>query len=177
MILLLAAAAALAQAAPLTVAEARASMVGRWEGKLEYRDYQADAWFGLPMKVDIRDAGDGVTQIRTADFDDGPRTGIVRITGVAMLAKDGVTETGASFRKGKDVSLDTARLALKPGPASATNWTLVAEQTATDDNRPARLRETTTRTGDTMVTLKEVDFIDDQGEAWLVRNRTTLKRM
>lgn len=37
--------------APLTVAEARQSLVGRWQGKLEYRDYQADRWIGLPVKV------------------------------------------------------------------------------------------------------------------------------
>jgi hypothetical protein len=178
--MILLAATALAQAAappPLSIAEVRAGMIGRWEGKLEYRDYQADQWFGLPVKVEVRDAGDGVTQIRTADFDDGPKTGIVRISTVSMLLKDGASESSASFRKDRDVTLTTARLALRPGPASATRWTLVAEETATDDNRPARLRETTIRDGDTMVTLKEVDFTDDQTETWLVRNRTTLKRV
>ena len=55
-----------------------ASQVGEWTGKLEYRDYQADRWFGLPMRVSVTDGGDGVTQIRVADFDDGPRVGVVR---------------------------------------------------------------------------------------------------
>ena len=76
MIALLAAAALAAPAAPvtvpLTVATARQSLVGEWRGKLEYRDYQADKWFGLPVEVSVRDGGDGVTMIRTADFDDGP---------------------------------------------------------------------------------------------------------
>ena len=55
-----------AAATPLTIAEARQSLVGHWQGKLEYRDYQADRWFGLPVEVAIMDGGDGVTQIRTA---------------------------------------------------------------------------------------------------------------
>lgn len=176
--LTLLAAAALAQAtAPMTAADARASQVGRWQGKLEYRDYRADRWFGLPVTVEVRDGGDGVTQIRTADFDDGPTTGIVRITTVSMLTDEGRAETSASFRKGREVTLSTARLTLQPGASSPTAWTLVAEETGTDDNRPARLRTTTTRKGDELVTLKEVDFTDDAGETWLVRNRTTLRQV
>lgn len=166
-----------APAAPLTTADARASQLGRWEGKLEYRDYRADRWFGLPVTVEVRDGGDGVTQIRVAEFDDGPSTGIVRITTVSMLTGEGRSETSASFRKGREVTLSTARLTLQPGASGPTDWTLVAEETATDDNRPARLRYTTTRKGDELVTLKKVDFTDDTGEAWLVRNRTTLRRV
>ena len=33
----------------VTVETARASLAGQWAGKLEYRDYQADKWFGLPV--------------------------------------------------------------------------------------------------------------------------------
>ena len=169
---------ALSQAVePLTPAAARASEVGRWQGKLEYRNYGTNEWFGLPLKVEVRDGGDGATQIRVADFDDGPAAGNVRITTVSMLGKDGVSETSAGFRKGREVTLSTARLTLQPGASGPTGWTLVAEETATDDNRPARLRYTTTRKGDELVTLKEVDFTDDAGETWLVRNRTTLKRV
>ena len=46
-LLLLAAAAADAP----DIAAARSSLVGRWQGSLEYRDYQEDKWFGLPVKV------------------------------------------------------------------------------------------------------------------------------
>ena len=56
---------------PIDLAAARASQVGSWTGKLEYRDYQADKWFGLPVAVTVSDGGDGVTQLRVADFDDG----------------------------------------------------------------------------------------------------------
>jgi hypothetical protein len=171
--LLLAAMAAPAPAAPDGVAAARQSLVGQWQGKLEYRDYQADRWFGLPLKLAVRDGGDGVTLIRVADFDDGPKTGNVRITTVSML--DGAQEISASFRKGRKVDVTTATLSATV--QDPTHWTLVETAAGTDDDRPATLRTTTTRTGNDLVALKEVDFTDDQAEAWLTRNRTTLKRV
>ena len=161
--------------APLTVATARQSLVGHWTGQLEYRDYQADKWFGLPVKIEVRDGGDGVTLIRTADFDDGPKTGIVRITSVSML--DGAAETTATFRKARKPELGTTTLALSPASRDAIHWTLVETETGTDDNRPATIRLTTVRDGGKLVTLKEVDFTDDTKAEWLVRNRTTLERV
>jgi hypothetical protein len=165
-----------AETPAITLAQARDSVVGSWEGKLEYRDYQADKWFGLPVKVAVRDGGDGVTQLRVADFDDGPGTGIVRITSVSMLGKDGVTEYTGTFRKSRAAELGTAQLALTAG-ADAAHWVLVSTETASDDDRPARIRVTTTRDGALLVALKEVDFTDDAGEAWLIRNRETLTRV
>ena len=176
-LLLAAAAAALAPLpiAPLAVADVRQSLVGHWQGQLEYRDYQADRWFGLPITLEVRDGGDGVTLVRVADFDDEPKTGNVRITSVSML--DGASETTATFRKGRKPELATATLALDRASRDATHWTLVETGTATDDNRPAILRITATRDGDSMVALKEVDFTDDQTATWLTRNRTTLRRV
>ena len=164
-------------AAPLTVASARQTMLGRWTGQLEYRDYQADKWFGLPLKATISDGGDGVTQLRVADFDDGPKTGNVRITTVSILDPAKSTETSASFRKDRPVTHWTATLALAPTTRAAPPpWTLIATIKGEDDNRPATLRETTVRNGATMVTLKEVDFLDDTKAEWRTRNRTTLVR-
>lgn len=167
--LLLAAAAADAP----DIAAARSSLVGRWQGSLEYRDYQEDKWFGLPVKVEVREGGDGVTLIRTADYDDGPKTGNVRITTVAMLAADGQHESSATFRKGREVELETAMLRLTAG-RDATHWTLVETIDGRDDDRPATIRLTTTRDGASLVTVKEVDFSDDARVDWLSRNRTTL---
>lgn len=155
------------------IAEARSSLIGHWTGKLEYRDYQADKWFGLPVKVEVRDGGDGVTLIRTSDYDDGPKARNVRITTVSMLAADGGHESSATFRKGRAVDLQTAALTLA-AHRDAKHWTLVETIAGTDDDRPATLRLTTTRDGASLVTLKEVDFIDDAKAEWLARNRTTL---
>lgn len=167
---------AAAQTAP-DIAALRLAMAGRWEGKLEYLDYSANRWFGLPMKVLIEDGGDGVTLIRKADFDDGPKVGNVRITTVELLDPATGKETSASFRKGRETSLDTITLRL-PAPATdTTHWTLVAETNGRDGDKPARLRQTLVRDGDTMTTLKEVDYLDDATETWISRNRTTLKRL
>ena len=151
----------------------RSSFIGRWQGKLEYRDYQSNNWFGLPVKIEVRDAGDGVTLIRTADYDDGPKTGNVRITTVSMLSADGQHESSVTFRKGKEVELEAATLRLSGG-RDATHWTLVETVEGKDDDRPATIRLTTTRNGASLVTLKEVHFADDAKLSWLSRNRTTL---
>lgn len=155
------------------IPSARSSLIGRWQGKLEYRDYQSDKWFGLPVKIETRDGGDGVTLIRTADYDDGPKTGDVRITTVSMLSADGQHESSATFRKGKEVELETSTLRLSSGRDS-THWTLVETVKGNDDNRPATIRLTTARDGASLVTLKEVHFTDDPKLSWLIRNRTTL---
>lgn len=161
----------------LDIAALRLATAGHWEGKLEYRDYQADRWFGIPMKVQVEDGGDGVTLIRKADFDDGPKVGNVRITTVELLDPATGQETSASFRKGRETSLDNSKLRLIAPATDLAHWTLVAESTGKDDDRPARLRQTVVRNGDIMTSLKEVDFLDDAAETWISRNRTTLKRV
>lgn len=164
------------EAAPVVTTTAiRAALVGNWTGKLEYRDYQADRWFGLPVTVSVEMMRDGLTLIRHADFDDGPKTGIVTITTIALFDPKTNREQSASFRKGRDTELTTTTLRLTRA-AALDRWTLEETQDGQDDDRPARIRETTTRDGPSMVTLKEVDFLDDSGEAWLTRNRTTLTR-
>jgi hypothetical protein len=167
--------AAAAAAQPVTIADARRSLLGRWEGKLEYRDYQADKWFGLPVRVEVKDGGDGVTLIRTADYDDGPKTGNVRITTVSMLADDGAHESSATFRKGRAVEVQTAALRLTDA-RDAQHWVLIETIAGSDDDKPATLRLTTIRDGSSLVTLKEVDFTGDGKDEWLQRNRTTLTR-
>jgi hypothetical protein len=176
LILMVAPSPVVAEAPAIGLPIAIASQLGDWEGKLEYRDYQADKWFGIPVEVKVADGGDGVTQIRTSDFDDGPRVGIVRITTVTMMDKDGVTEHAATFRKGRKPDLSGSMLTLKQA-TDATHWTLVSSSLATDANRPARIRITTTRDGDAMSTMKEVDFTDDATETWLERNRTVLTKV
>lgn len=159
----------------LTIADVRSGLVGHWQGKLEYRDYQADRWFGLPVAVTVELGGDRLTLIRKAAFDDGRKTGTVHITTVALFDPKTAREQSASFRAGRPVEVDTALLRLER-VRDATHWMLIEQRDGRDDERPARIRETTTRDGDGLVTLKEVDFADDAKTQWLVRNRTTLAR-
>jgi hypothetical protein len=158
------------------LAEVIASQVGHWQGRLEYRDYQSNKWEGIPVTVEILDGGDSVTQIRTADFDDGPRVGNVRITTISMLGQDGKTEYSTAFRKGRMPELSTVQLTLNDA-RDALHWSIIAAETATDDDRPAVIRTTLTRDGDHLTSLKEVDFSDDAQTEWLARNRTILDRV
>ncbi|OYU74447.1 MAG: hypothetical protein CFE32_17725, partial [Alphaproteobacteria bacterium PA3] len=101
--------------------------------------------------------------------------GMVTITSLSMLGADGTTEYSTSFRAGRtpEVASDTLTLA---AAKDAEHWTILATRDATDDDRPARIRETTTRDGVRLITLKEVDFLDEPGEQWFSRNRTVLER-
>lgn len=165
------------QQAPVDLAAARASLTGNWEGSLEYLDYGANKWFGIPVKTRIEDQGDGATVIRKSDFDDGPAVGNVRITSVELFDAAAGTVTSGTFRKGKDVSVDTYAVRLDGMPRDAAHWTMIEEVKAEDDNRPAMLRLTTTRDGDKLETLKQVDFLDDDRQDWITRNRARLNKV
>lgn len=163
-------------AAPaITLAEARASTAGDWTGQLQYLDYSSGEWQGIPVTVSNEVVGDGNTIVRRAAFDDGPRVGLVYITSMAMLGKDGATEYTTGFRAGRTPELSAYTLTLTAAK-DAEHWTIRAELDGTDDDRPARIRETTTRDGASLVTLKEVDFLDEPGEEWFSRNRSVLER-
>ena len=164
-----------AQEAPVTLAEARASVSGMWQGELQYRDYQTDRWFGIPMTVEMELVEDGVTLIRRAAFDDGPAVGTVYITTVQMLGPDGISEYSTSFRADRPAASETMILSLREA-RDTRHWVISSETDGMDDDRPARIRETLTRDGDNLTSLKEVDFSDDDVAEWLVRNRSMLVR-
>ena len=163
--------------APPSIASLVAGTTGNWTGRLEYRDYQSNRWEGLPMTATIALQADGATLIRTATFDDGPKTGAVVITTVSLVDTTDQTESYASFRKGKPLSTGTTILSMPAPPRDATHWTVVSQEHARDGDGLARVRETTTRDGDTLTVLKEVDPDGDGKDEWLPRNRTILKRM
>ncbi len=169
-------AAAQDEAAAVTLAQARASTAGAWKGELQYLDYSSGTWEGIPVAVTVTLEGDGNTLTRRSQFDDGPRVGNVFITALSMLGADGAAEYSTSFRAGRTPDLATYTLTF-PAARDAEHWTIVAMTEATDDDRPARFRETTTRDGATMITLKEVDFLDEPGEQWFSRNRSVLERV
>ncbi|PXW73847.1 hypothetical protein C7451_109136 [Blastomonas natatoria] len=159
------------------VTAARASLVGRWQGELGYRDYGANRWFGIPVKTQIIDQGDGATMLRVSDFDDGPKVGTVRITSGELFDAQAGTVSVATFRKARSVEVTTYAVRIDPASRDATHWTMIEETKGADDNRPAALRLTTVRDGDKLETLKQIDFLDDDKAEWLTRNRTRLTRV
>ncbi len=168
---------AFAQAALVDVAAARASTAGSWEGNLEYLDYSANKWFGIPVTTVVEDQGDGVTMIRKSDFDDGPKVGNIRITSVELFDPTAGTITTGTFRKARPVEVFTYTVRMDGAATDATHWTMVEEALGKDDNRPAILRLTTTRDGNKIETVKQVDFQDDNMSEWITRNRTRLTRV
>lgn len=176
-LLLATATSAAALPAPIDIAAARASLAGQWEGQLEYLDYGANQWFGIPVKMLVEDQGDGVTMIRKSDFDDGPTVGNVRITSVELFDPAAGTLTTGTFRKGRSVEVTSFAARIEGTPVDATHWTMVEEALGKDDSRPATLRLTTTRDGDNIETVKQIDFQDDHKAEWITRNRTRLTRV
>jgi hypothetical protein len=168
--------AAVSRCFAFSTAEARAELAGRWKGKLEYLDYSSNKWFALPQERTIEVLEGGHTLLETGRFDDGP-TGIVYIHSVSAFDKDGTTLRAVSFRKGRDMTSMAESVTFGPGENTPGKWTLVFVSDATDDDRPARLRTTLVFSGTSYTTLKEVDFLDDATETWLVRNRTSLERV
>jgi len=157
-----------------SIASLIAGTAGRWQGELQYRDYQSNTWQGLPVKVSIVAQPDGVTMVRTAEYDDGPRVGAVWITTLSTIDPATGKESYAAARKGKPFESGSTQLTLAAPPQDATHWTIVASDTRNDGNGLAKIRETTVRDGSRLTTQKDVDPVDDGKDEWLPRNRTAL---
>jgi hypothetical protein len=148
-------------------------LVGNWTGALGYRDYQTNQLFELVMKTEIRGVPDGLTFIRTSSFDDGPKVGLVWITSASLYdaAKNAVTTT--TLRKGRTVETETDVVSVLTY-SDATHWSVRYERDGTDDDKPAKLRTTETRDGDTVLAVKEVMPADAVAKGWQFRNQTRL---
>lgn len=162
-----------AQTAP-SPTELRLGLVGRWTGSLGYRDYQSDALFEIPVTITITTPGDGTTLIRQSLFDDGPDKP-VWITTISLDDRVAGTVASASFRAGNTPELITEAVrAIAFGDAA--HWTLIYTRTGEDNDAPADIRITETRTGDTVLEVKEVRPIGAGDDGWRFRNQTRLVR-
>lgn len=151
------------------------STAGRWSGALGYRDYQSDRLFEIPVTTAIVQVADGVTQIRTSLFDDGPDKP-VWITTTSLLDEAADTVTSASYRSGQAVGLTTETVRVANW-TDQTHWTLVYESVAEDDDQPAEIRVTETRDGDSLMSVKDVRPVGADDSAWRFRSQTRLTRL
>ena len=163
-----------AATAPPSAASLRSGLAGRWTGALGYRDYQTDELFELPVTTTIVQVADGVTQVRTSLFDDGPGNP-VWITSVSLLDAAAGTVTSASWRAGRPVEPVTERVSVADW-RDDQHWTLVYDSLAEDDNQPAEIRVTETRDGDGLMSVKTVRPVGGDDSAWRFRNQTRLTR-
>ncbi len=173
-ILAVAAAVAAAPAAAPDAASLERGLAGRWTGTLGYRDYQSNQMSEIPVRSEIIALADGVTLLRVSTFDDGPKVGDVTITTASLHDPKAGTVASATLRKGNPLETGTERLSVTAF-TDAAHWTIVAEEDGTDDDKPALLRVTQVRDGDTLTATKEVQPKAGDGK-WQFRNRTLLHR-
>jgi hypothetical protein len=170
-----------AQSNPPSAEALERSLAGSWKGALEYRDYQSNSKFELPMMTTISVGADGATITRVSAFDDGPKTGMVYITTVSLYeptngaANARAKLTQSSFRKGRPVETWTENVAIQ-SYTDAERWTLIYSRTGTDGNDAADIRLTSMRNGDTLTTVKEVKKPSEPDSAYAFRNQTVLKK-
>lgn len=167
--------AAAALAAAPTPAALESGLAGNWTGALGYRDYQSNKLEELPVATEIRAVGDGVSVLRISTFDDGPKTGAVHITTASLFDARAGTVTEVSLRKGRPVEATTDRVTVT-SYADATHWVLRYDEDGQDDDKPAKLRVTETRTGDALLSVKEVLPAAAADGVWRFRNQTRLTR-
>lgn len=168
-IIALAQAATLSADAPATPAQAFAALEGNWQGQLEYRDYQSNNMEAIPLKVDFDTVPDNTTFVQRSEFTDPGFP--VRIT--TLVNVEGAAVNSAISRAGRPFEsyAQTARLTDASG---ADSWAMTLTRVGQDDNRPAAIRELMVRDGDSFSITKEVDFLDDDANEWVFRNRVTL---
>ncbi len=157
------------------------SLAGSWKGALEYRDYQSNSKFELPVTTTISVGADNATVTRVSAFDDGPKTGMVYITTVSLFeasnsaANAPARMTQSSFRKGRPVETWTENVSVQSF-TDLQNWTMIYSRTGTDGNAQADIRLTSVRSGNTLTTVKEVKKPGEPDSAYAFRNQTVLKR-
>jgi hypothetical protein len=176
-----------AQSNPPSAEALERSLAGSWKGALEYRDYQSNRKFELPVTTTISVGADNATITRLSAFDDGPTTGLVYITTVSLyepVAADGIkgaTRPGApsrmtqsTFRKGRAVDTWTENVTIQ-SYTDPERWSVAYTRTGTDGNSPADIRLTTTRNRNTLTTVKEVKKPGEPDSAYAFRNQTVLR--
>lgn len=162
-------------AAAPTPATIEAGLAGKWHGALGYRDYQSNELFELAVDTDIRALDDSATVIRVSVFDEGPKKAPALITTASLFTPAG-TVTAATLRAGRPVELATDHVTVSAF-TDPTHWTMRYEEDGVDGGQPARMRVTETRTGDALLTVKEVLPASATDGVWQFRNQTRLTRV
>ena len=153
----------------------RSSLAGEWTGALGYRDYQSNKLIELPVRTWVENVPDGVTQYRRSVFDEGAGRAPVWIASLSQWKADGRL-TNAILRAGRDPEQfdETAEVTSHSG---LDRWVVILRRTGLDDDKPADIRVTETRDGETLLSVKEVRPAGQDSAPWQFRNQTRLQRV
>jgi hypothetical protein len=144
--------ATMAWGAPPTAAEFHAALAGRWQGTLEYKDYQRpDRRVTLPTIIEATPLTSGGVALHII-YDDGPGKTVVDDDRF-VLANDRATLAWSGVQAAEQ-AVYAVRSFTRNAASSA--FTLVAERDGMDDDAPATLRETIVLSATSIEILKEV---------------------
>ena len=171
---ILGAAAACARSTPVTQPPPRdrlyASLVGKWQGELEYKDYRdSTRRVKLPTIVQIVPAPDEDGLELRYTYDDGPGKTVKSVDHLhfdrpMLLARWGGVQ---------DSTLQRFSVHERAGGVNGQPLRLVLEADATDDDKPARIRETFEITTGVFVLRKDTAI---NGSALSFRHEYRLRR-
>jgi hypothetical protein len=144
-----------------TIAEARASLVGQWEGVHESLDGNAASEaFSWPIAVTIEDAGDGSTLIERVQFEGMDDDGALQLT-VTQLDADGATEHASLYSRGSAPEHRNVAISLTAA-RDATHWTIEGTADLTRDGQALQARYSIVRDGNGLVSTFELDPAGDE---------------
>ncbi len=145
--------------------DALGASTGTWEGELYYLDYQSGQRFGIPVRIDADVTPDGATLIRRLTYTD-PGVLVYAVNLVTVEESGQLVEAFFRDNNAEMLRYDIDSVSYKDD----SDWTVVYSQDGVDDNRPARIRHTLSRTGDLMTSSKEVRFLDTDDDEFFLRN-------
>ena len=161
---------------PLSFKSVLSETQGHWQGNMQYREGLSDNWINVPAEMEISIAGDGVTLIRQLEYHRTPGSEPDYMTSLEMLDE---SQTGIAFTElhaGAEPTV--ARQRISQGQLSDPhNWMYVYFVDGTDGERPVMKRVTVIRDEDTLASVTEVDFTDEDGTNWQQSSRTSFTRV
>ncbi|MEM1071454.1 MAG: hypothetical protein AAGH71_01340 [Planctomycetota bacterium] len=150
------------------------SMDGEWAGVLEYANYSDGRRVEIPMAVEQEASAIAPVVLRHVTFTDPGK--IIESGEIVAIDAQSRTLSIRSMSGGDDEG-DGELWAVEAAEiADPDDWSLVLERDGRDDNRPARLRLTQRMLDGKLSSRKEVDYTDDDGEAFVFRNEFRLER-
>lgn len=144
------------------------SLDGRWQGTLEYRDFQSNERTTIPIRAQL-EAGDLTPVLsRRVEFTDPGRT---------ILSQDIVTITGNTLTEFNPAEAETAAFTITDLRFDDTyDWTLTLTGQAQDNGVPSAIKVIQKLNGNTLTLTRQVRPIADPNADWMFRNQISLER-